>query len=324
MTLTNAGAPPTTAHALPVNRGIHAALVLPFDDEGRIDEHAYRRQVDHVLAAPGITGLLVNGHAGENSVTTDAEKERIVRLSRANVPDSLSITSGILAEGSSHAAEQAARMEAAGADALLVFQPFSWALGVEPQAIFTHHRIIHDRVRSPILLYAAPASGRLAYTEEVVSALIALPRVRGIKDGSWEIATSERLAQRVHAARPDVMFMGSGDEHLMLNYFLGTAGSQVSLATPVPGLVCRLWDAAEAGDWTRARDCHARLQPLAWQIYRKAPTTRAVARLKACLKILGVIASDRVRPPLPALPTEEYGELEKALRRCEGPIALAS
>lgn len=301
----------------PVNRGIHAALVLPFRDDDAIDEDAYVRQLDHVLAAPGITGLLLNGHAGENAYTSDEEKVRVVRLTRERVPADLSITSGVLAESSRHAANQAAALEAAGADALLVFQPFSWALGVEPETILTHHRIIQDAVEAPLLLYAAPAAGGLAYSDAVMSALIAMKNVRGIKDGSWEIATSERLALRVRAEQPDVMVMGSGDEHLMLNYFLGTEGSQVSLATPIPHLVCRLWAAANAGDWATARDCHTRIQPLAHLIYNQAPATRSVARLKACLKILGVIGSDRMRPPLSALPQSEYAALETALRACE-------
>lgn len=308
--------------APPVNRGVHAALVLPFCEDECIDEEAYERQLDHVLAARGITGLLVNGHAGENALTSDEEKACVVRLTRDRVPPDLSITSGVLAESSRHAARQAAALEAAGADALLVFQPFSWALGAEFDTILTHHRMIHDAVSAPLLLYAAPMSGRLAYSDDVVGALIALDRVRGIKDGSWEIATSERLALRVKADRPDMMMLGSGDEHLMLNYFLGTDGSQVSLATPIPRLVCRLWEAAQAADWATARACHARIQPLAQLIYRQAPATRAVARLKACLQILGVITSDRVRPPLPALPRAEYAALEAALRACEELVAV--
>lgn len=301
----------------PVNRGIHAALVLPLGEDEAIDEAAYARQLDHVLAAPGITGLLINGHAGENAMTSDAEKVRIVELTRARVPADLSITSGVIAESSARAAKQAALLEAAGADALLVFPPFSWALGAECSTIVTHHEIIARAVGLPLLLYAAPASGALSYADETVDALMDLPSVRGIKDGSWEIAASERLAQRVNSLRPDVMVMGSGDEHLMVNYFLGTEGSQVSLATPIPHLICRLWDAAEAGDWTAARACHARIQPLADLIYRKAPATRSVARLKACLKVLGVIDSDRMRAPLPALAKDEYAALERALRACE-------
>ena len=37
-------------------------------------------------------------------------------------------------------------------------------------------------------------------------------------------------------------------------------------------------------------------------------------RLKACLRILGLLDHDTVRPPFAPIPAEEYGRLEKALR----------
>lgn len=297
--------------------GIHAAVVLPYAADLSIDEAGYRRQLDFVLRHEGITGLLVNGHAGENNLTSDEEKERVVRLTREAAPRPVTITSGVYSESSDHAARQAKRLEAAGADALLVFQPNGWALGAELTSILTHHRIIHDAVAKPIMLYQAPVTlGKLAYAPEVLAALMTLPRVAGIKDGSWEVATTELVRDCIKAVRPDIMVYGSGDEHLMVNYLIGTEGSQVSLAAVVPGLICALWEAAEAGDWTRALDCHHRIQPLARLIYRNAPSSRAVARLKACLTILGVVESDEVRPPLTRLPREEYAGLEAALKAC--------
>ncbi len=303
------------APALPA--GIHAAVVVPYRTDFSIDEDGYRRQLDFVLRHDGITGLLVNGHAGENHLTSDAEKERIVRFTREVAPRPVSITSGVYSESSELAVAQARRLEAAGADALLVFQPYSWALGAEPASIVGHHRAIHDAVATPIMLYqASVASGKFAYSLPVLSELMKLERVAGVKDGSWEIAVTEMVRDAIKAERPDVVVYGSGDEHLMVNYLVGTEGSQVSLATVIPGPICALWAAAEAGDWGRARDCHHIIQPLATLIYRNAPASRAVARLKACLVILGVIDSGAVRPPMAALPREEYAGLERALAAC--------
>jgi 4-hydroxy-tetrahydrodipicolinate synthase len=292
-------------------------VILPYAADFSIDEDGYRRQVAFVLKHEGITGLLVNGHAGENNLTNDEEKARIVELTREIAPRSIAITSGVYSESSERAARQARKLEDAGADALLIFQPNNWALGAERASILLHHRMIHDSVTKPIVLYQAPvSSGKFAYDFDVLKDLIALDRVLAIKDGSWEIATTELVRDHVKANRPEVIVYGSGDEHLLVNYLIGTEGSQVSLAAVIPGLICALWDAAEAGDWNRARGCHERIQPLATLIYRNAPAARAVARLKACLTILGVIDSARVRPPLADLPREEYVALEAGLKAC--------
>jgi 4-hydroxy-tetrahydrodipicolinate synthase len=298
--------------------GIHAAVVLPYHKDYSLDEEGYRRQLDFVLRHEGITGLLVNGHAGENNLTSDEEKERVVRLTREAAPRQISITTGVYSESTALAVRQAQRLEAAGADALLIFQPNSWALGAEPHSIVTHHQMIHDAVRAPIMLYQAPVtSGKFAYSFAVLSELMQLERLAGVKDGSWEIAATELVRDQIKGERPDIVVYGSGDEHLLVNYLIGTEGSQVSLAVVIPGLICALWDAAEAEDWRRAKECHRLIQPLAALIYRKAPSSRAVARLKASLVMLGIIASDVVRPPSAPVPPEEYPALEAALNACE-------
>ena len=299
--------------------GIQAALVVPFRDDHTVDEAAYRRQIEYVLRAEGITGLLINGHAGENALTDDAEKERIVHLTPAAAARPVFITSGVYAEGSTAAARQAHRLEGAGADALLVFPPNAWALGAEPESVVMHHRAVHDATGVPVLLYQAPVSaGRFAYPAPVLSALLALERIAGVKDGSWEIAATELVRDQVRAERPDVVVYGSGDEHLLVSYLIGTRGSQVSLASVIPDLICELWAASEAQDWSRAKALHGLIQPLANLVYRNPPASRAVARLKTCLVLLGVIGSDGVRPPLVRTDATERRQLEAALDRCGG------
>jgi 4-hydroxy-tetrahydrodipicolinate synthase len=78
-----------------------------------------------------------------------------------------------------------------------------------------------------------------------------------------------------------------------------------------------LWRAAHESDWSAARRWHDALYPLAVAIYREPPGGRATTRLKACLKILGRIEHDAVRPPLAPLPAEEYRKLEEALSAAE-------
>ena len=81
--------------------------------------------------------------------------------------------------------------------------------------------------------------------------------------------------------------------------------------TPEP--VVALWRATQAGDWAAARHWHNVIYPLASAIYRQAPGGRATPRLKACLKILGRLECDAIRPPFAPLPMEEYRRLERAL-----------
>ncbi|MBW7969704.1 dihydrodipicolinate synthase family protein [Bradyrhizobium sp. BR 10289] len=295
-------------------RGIHAATIVPMAPDYGIDEAQLAIHFASVTSTPGINGLLVNGHAGENFVLSFAEKRRVVELAREHAPKDCLIVSGVNHESSLEAAREAAALEQAGADGLLVFPPNSWALGHADDCVIEHHRHIRDATTVPLMLYAAPVgAGAMAYAPPLLERLVADPRFVAIKEGSWEVATYEQNLRLIRKMRPDFVVLGSGDEHLLTSYIVGSAGSQVSLACVVPELVACLWTAAEAGDWENARAAHEKLYPLAVAIYRDAPGGRATVRLKACLKLLGRLSCDAARPPqLPATPNE-LRALEQAL-----------
>jgi len=296
-------------------RGIHAATIVPMTPDFELDEPRLADHLASVAATPGINGLLVNGHAGENFVLSLAEKRRVVELARAHVPNGCLIVSGVNHESSLEAAREAAALEQAGADGLLVFPPNSWALGHADDCVIAHHRHIREATTAPLMLYAAPVgAGAMAYAPPLLEQLIADRRFVAIKEGSWEVATYEQNLRLIQKLRPEFVVLGSGDEHLLTSYLVGSAGSQVSLACVVPELVVSLWNAAESGDWERARAAHEKLYPLAVAIYRDAPGGRATVRLKACLKLLGRLSCDAARPPQPPAMANELRALEQALR----------
>ncbi len=295
-------------------RGIHAATIVPMTPDFEVDEVQLAVHLTSVVSTPGINGLLVNGHAGENFVLSLAEKRRVVELARQHAPKDCLIVSGVNHESSLEAAREAAALEQAGADGLLVFPPNSWALGHADECVIEHHRRIRDATAAPLMLYAAPVgAGAMAYVPPLLARLAADPRFVAVKEGSWEVAAYEQHLRLIRKLRPDFVVLGSGDEHLLTSYLVGSAGSQVSLACVVPELVVGLWTAAEAGDWERARAAHEKLYPLAVAIYRDTPGGRATVRLKACLKLLGRLSCDVARPPQPPATSGELKALEQAL-----------
>jgi 4-hydroxy-tetrahydrodipicolinate synthase len=296
-------------------RGIHAATIVPMTPDFQMDERQLAAHLASVASTSGINGLLVNGHAGENFVLSLAEKRRVMELARQHAPKDCLIVSGVNHESSLEAAREAAALEQAGADGLLVFPPNSWALGHADDCVIEHHRRVRDATTVPLMLYSAPVgAGAMAYAAPLLERLVTDPRFVAIKEGSWEVATYEQNLRLIRKLRPKFAVLGSGDEHLLTGYLVGSAGSQVSLACVVPELVVRLWSAAEAGDWEQARAAHEKLYLLAVAIYREVPGGRATVRLKACLKLLGRLSCDAVRPPQPPATLSELRALEQALR----------
>ena len=301
-------------HADPFN-GVYAATPCPLDADGRhLDEAALARHIETVADVDGIAGLLVNGHAGENFALSAADKRRVVDIARAECGDRLIIVAGVNSEDSYEAQAHTNDAQQAGADAMLLFPPYSWALSTDIDTVLMHHRIANAEARLPMMLYqAGVATGGMAYTPEMLTALVSLPEVVAIKEGSWETAAYEANRRLIKSIAPHVAVMASGDEHLFTCFALGTEGTLVSLAAVVPELIVALYRAVERRDLGHAQQLHERVYPLAKAIYGTAPGSHANARLKACLHVLGHFPHASMRPPIPPLSHAEIARLEDAL-----------
>lgn len=294
--------------------GIHASTVAPLKGDFSVDHSALKEHIADICSVRGIEGFLINGHAGENAQLSLTEKTEIIKSVRDVTSKSVYVTSGIYSENTLDAAKEAENAERAGANALLVFPPNGWALGPERKTVVAHHLAIADATGLPQLLYQAPVfAGQMAYDTDTLLELASIDRVIGVKEGSWEVARYDANRRALKAQDPEFLVLGSGDEHLLVSFMMGSEGSQVSLAAVVPEMVVALWDAASSGNWEEAKRLHDVMYPLSTAIYGAAPGGRANSRLKACLKIRGKLPSDLMRPPTQTLPADEYRTLEVAL-----------
>jgi len=293
--------------------GIYASTVVPLRADGGIDEPALERHLRAVTQGTGLRGLLLNGHAGENAFLERAEQRRVIEIGRRMGKDCL-IVAGVNSESSDHAAVLARDAAEAGADAIMVFAPFSWALGADPEVIVRHHEMIAEATPLPMFLFqSSVGAGKLAFRPGVLKALLRIRAVIGIKEGSWETSAYDEVRRITKAQRPDVAVMASGDEHLFTCFVLGSEGSLVSLAAVIPEWVVQLDEVVRRGDLAAARSLHDRIYPLAKAVYGTAPGSLATARLKACLKILGRIDNATCRAPVGDLPKDEYDRLTQVL-----------
>lgn len=293
--------------------GIYPSTILPMRADFSPDWDAYAAHTAACGLFPGIAGVLCNGHAGENTVLTPAEKRRAVAETVAISPR---VVAGVNQESSLEAAREAADAAEAGAQAIMVFPPNGFALSADPDISVRHHRMVAAAVPGvPLFLFqASHAAGHMAYAPAVLDRLLELPAVVGIKEGGWEVNRYDALRRRVRATRPDVAVMASGDEHLLACMAHGSDGSMVSLADIVPGEIIALDAAVRRSDLVAARAIHERIEPLADAIYGHPPGGRATARIKWCLARLGRIAAPAVRPPTGPVGPAEAAMLEVALR----------
>ena len=296
--------------------GIYPSTICPYKKDFSVDEKTLTRHYAAMRDVGGMVGILMNGHAGENWLLTREEKRRTVEIARDTVGDTMIVVAGVNAESTLEAVEHAKDSEAAGADVIMIFGPYSWAVGQDDTMAVNHHRMIIEATDIPVMLFQGSINaGHTAYRPEVLAELVKLPRVVGIKDGSWEVARYEANLRLVKDVAPHVQMMGSGDEHLLTSYTIGSEGSLVSLAIVIPETIASFYQAFQRKDYEAAKAAHEVIYPLAKAIYGTPPGMHATARLKTCLKLLGRIENDRMRPPIGPLPASEVDMLKKALRQ---------
>lgn len=297
-----------------VFHGIYAATLTPFGTDGEIDEQLLRSHFRQVMAIDGIRGVLCNGHAGENFLLSRPEMQRIATIAREELGATGVVAAGVVAEATRDAIAIARDAEAAGADAVVVFPPFSWALSNDVEMIAGHHRAVQEAVSIPLFLYMTSVkAGRMNYAPEVIEALIAIPNVVGIKEGSWEVNAYDRTRTQVKSLAPHIAVMASGDCGMYPSFAIGTEGSMVSLATIAGREIVDLYRAVATGDHARAHGLHQRLQPLAIAVYEKSPTAFATARLKIAMQLLGHWPQAATRKPIGPLPAAEVDAMRRAL-----------
>ncbi|MAC81581.1 MAG: dihydrodipicolinate synthase family protein [Rhodobacteraceae bacterium] len=295
-------------------RGIYAATLTPFDRIERMDEDLLAAHFSALAARDGIVGVLCNGHAGEVFLLEREERRRVIEIARDTIGDRAVIVTGLLAESSREARVHAQDAQEAGADAILVFPPFSWALSQDPGMVIRHHQAVLEATTLPIMLYQASVrAGAMAYPAATLERLSCLPRVAAIKEGSWESAAYDANRRLVLRVAPGVEVMASGDEHLFPCFAIGSDGSMVSLAVLMPDEIVGLERAVARGDMATARALNARIQPLANAIYGAAPGGFATVRLKACMELMGIWPNGQGRLPIGALDQAEIARLRLAL-----------
>src|SRR5690606_7216173 len=234
--------------------GIYAATVCPLTKSYQIDENALAIHLEKISDVDGIVGLLINGHAGENATLTRSEKRRVIEIANEVCGNRSVIVSGINCESSYAAQQEVNDAKTGGADISLIFPPYSWALSHTTEMAVNHHRIANEQAKMPLMLYQAGVNaGGMAYSRETLEALVSLPEVIGIKEGSWETSAYEANRTLVKRVAPHVAVMASGDEHLLTCFALGSEGSLVSLAIVIPELIVALDRAVANSDLETAR-----------------------------------------------------------------------
>ena len=305
------------SHA-PRFHGCMPANLLPFTADLAIDEPAYRKHLRWLVDAPGVTGLVANGHAAEVASLTREERRRTLDIALDEVAGKVPVVTGVYSDGTLEAIELARDAQAAGAAGLLVFPPtlFMWGAQLKPDMVLRHFQTLADAVDLPLVVFEYPVASGIGYSPETLAELCKIPTVAAIKDWSNEIVSYEKNLRAVRASGRPVAVMSSFTMSLMASFMLGADGCISGMGSVTADLQAALFAAVQAGRLDEARAINDRVAPLVAAFYAP-PFVDMHNRMKEALVILGRIPAAHVRPPLTAVSEDERHRIRLALRAAD-------
>jgi 4-hydroxy-tetrahydrodipicolinate synthase len=296
---TTAPAAPATA---PFGRML-TAMITPMTRDGAVDYAGAARLAAYLVDDMRNDGLVVSGTTGESPVTTDEEKERLLRSVVEAVGDRASVVAGVGTNDTAHTLELARQAEQAGADGLLVVTPY---YSKPPQhALAAHFTAVAGATSLPVLLYDIPGRTGTPIATDTLVRLAEHPRIVAVKDAKDDAgATSEVMA------RTDLVYY-CGTDMLNLPWLsLGAVGFVSVVGHVVGDRLHDMIDAFEAGQTGIARELHLGLLPVYTGMFRN----QGVVMTKAALAMLG-LPGGPVRAPLADASAAEIQQLREDLER---------
>ena len=259
-------------------RGSITALVTPFKN-GLVDEEALRRLVEWQITE-GTHGLVPTGTTGESPTLNFDEHKRVIEVvieaARGRVP----VIAGTGSNSTDEAIELSQHAEKAGADGLLIVNPYYNKPSQE--GLYQHFKAIDDKVGIPIVIYNIPGRTNVDMSVETMARIFELKNVTSVKDATANLA---RVSQQRAAMGPEFNQL-SGEDATALAFMAHGGHGCISVASNVaPRLCSEFQNACMKGDFAAALTLQDRLMPLFDALFvetNPGPVKYAASRLGLC------------------------------------------
>ncbi|MET3809213.1 dihydrodipicolinate synthase family protein [Arthrobacter sp. UYEF3] len=296
-------------------QGVIPPVVTPRHADGSIDTDSLKNLTRHLLDG-GVSGLFVLGSSGEVPYLTNAERELVVSTIAAANAGTVPLIVGANEQTTTRVIDEAKKVIDLGADAIVVTSMY-YAIGNTDETE-THFRAIHDAVNTPIFAYDVPVRTHFKLPTELLVRLGRDGVIAGVKDSSGDDVGFRQL---LLAARDIPNFdIFTGHEVVVDGALLGGAQGVVpGLGNVDPRGYRNLLDAAAAGDWAKAAAEQDRLADVFEIVYtpngRVSGGAAGLGAFKTALQLMGVIESNTMSTPMPALNEDETTAIKVILER---------
>lgn len=270
-------------------RGTGAAMITPFDEQGRIDYDGLGRMLDYVIDG-GIGYIVALGTTAETPTLYIPERVEIAAFVKKHIAGRVPLVVGVGGNSTSEVLDQLREIDLDGADAILSVTPYYNKPSQE--GLYRHFRCVAENSPLPVILYNIPGrSGVNMLPETTLRIARDVPNVIGVKEASGNMAQIEEVIRR--RENSDFLVL-SGDDGMAVDVIRSGGDGVISVAADLfPRQFCSCIDLAMKGDFEAAAKAYAPYDEVVAALFAEGNPTG----IKCALKAKGLIGGT-MRLPL--------------------------
>jgi len=282
-------------------KGIYSALLVPFDERGKLNEHGLKQLIHHNINTLKVDGLYVGGTSGENFMLSTDIKKKIFKIVASECrKEKIHIIAHIGSLNIDESIELARYVDELNYDVISSITPFYYNYSLyEMEKYFSS--IISATNKNMLIYYFPKATGVILNLDELTK-LLNIERIIGLKFTDSNFFLLERL--RSHFPHK-LMFCGY-DEMLLSALVLGIDGAIGSTYNVTGHLAKQLYNYVQENRIKEAYNLQQRMNTISEEILK-------VGELKALKEILKHNSVDAgfCKPPFLKLSSQEINKIYK-------------
>ena len=200
-------------------KGIYSALMVPYNEDGSINEKGLREIVRYNIDKMGVDGLYVGGSTGENFMISTEEKKKVFEIAIDEAKDAVHLIAQVGSINLHEAVELGKYVTKLGYKCLSAVTPFYYKFDFEE--IKDYYETIVRETGNYMVIYSIPFLTGVNMSLSQFGELFKNEKIIGVKFTAGDFY----LLERVRKAFPDKLIFAGFDEMLLPATVLGVDGA---------------------------------------------------------------------------------------------------
>jgi len=174
-------------------KGIIPALILPIDENGKINFKLLKKQVAYLISA-GVNGIFINGTTGEGAWLTRGEKVEVFKVVKEISEGKVFLCAACIQPSTEMVINEIKAFEKLKPDYIVAVTPYYYS--VSQNVIIEHFKKIAQYSSLPLIVYNIPQCTHNKIELSTVLKLAQEENIAGVKDSSGDFVSFTRGVYR--------------------------------------------------------------------------------------------------------------------------------